>query len=306
MELAFKIAYDGTRFKGSARQPDQRTVEGSMIKALQDMGAVKKGSEGGLRSSSRTDKGVSSLGNIVTVNSAIEGEKVVRAMNGSFSQEGLWFLGWAEPPEDFRPRHAKQRWYRYAYPVGPELDIDRMKEVSILFEGEHDFKAFSKVDKSDPDKTTVRSIDSIIVTPLKISIGSHIAGTYGEVMAGMIGGKETPLEPPLDMEVVLVDIYGQSFLWQMVRRIVSAMVGVAKGDHELEVLETALSKGVMKGGKGTGVLPAENLVLMDVAHSLKFVKVEGIEALTGSIRQKVLWPVVNQALFHDQLLKRLL
>ena len=40
MRWAFKVAYDGTCFFGSQRQPELRTVEGDVLQVLEDTGAI--------------------------------------------------------------------------------------------------------------------------------------------------------------------------------------------------------------------------------------------------------------------------
>ena len=43
MRLALKFGYDGRGFHGFSRQPGQRTVEGDILRALSDIGIIKKG-----------------------------------------------------------------------------------------------------------------------------------------------------------------------------------------------------------------------------------------------------------------------
>ena len=61
--LRLTVAYVGTDFRGWARQPGERTVEGELREALTTL----YGSVGGLAVAGRTDTGVHALANVVSV-----------------------------------------------------------------------------------------------------------------------------------------------------------------------------------------------------------------------------------------------
>ena len=65
MRLALKIAYDGRAFHGFARQPALRTVEGEVRLALEKSHLVEDPDAANVRGSSRTDAGVSAIGNVI-------------------------------------------------------------------------------------------------------------------------------------------------------------------------------------------------------------------------------------------------
>ena len=67
MRLALKLAYDGRKFHGFARQPGLDTVEGTILATLKHQGYITALSQAKLRVASRTDKGVSALGNVMVV-----------------------------------------------------------------------------------------------------------------------------------------------------------------------------------------------------------------------------------------------
>lgn len=82
--LALKFAYNGTHFFGFQRQPEVRTVEGDIRKALDDLEREVIGKEGhDLRYSyaSRTDRGVSAIGNVLEYRSPIEPVKLIGFLN---------------------------------------------------------------------------------------------------------------------------------------------------------------------------------------------------------------------------------
>jgi tRNA pseudouridine38-40 synthase len=211
MRVALKFGYDGSRFFGYQRQPDARTVEGDIIDAMKKTRMILDTEQSNFQGSSRTDRGASAIGNVAAVDT-----------------DFLYFWGIAEVEDEFNPRHAVQRWYRYH--LDKDLDLDMLKEASDLFLGEHDFRSFCK--KSD--RTTVKIVDSVTLTESE--------------------------------DFIHFDIKAHSFLWNMVRRIVSAAVKFAKGEVSGQDIESAL------GGeeRDLGLMPAHPLFLMDVSYDFEF------------------------------------
>ena len=295
---AFKIAYDGKMFTGSARQPGHRTVEGPLIEALKTLGTMDAHGEATFRSASRTDRGVSALGNVIVFDSKMKGSDVVKAMNGTYAQEGLWFLGWAAVPEDFKPRHAKLRWYRYVLPVQAlaRLDLAAMRKAARLFLGEHDFGSFCKDDKSmEPSRSTIRSLESVDISTFALALGPA-----EDIEKGKWTGHQELHPGRLDL--IVFDIKGQSFLWQMVRRLVSAMVSVGKGRSNLEDITDSLN-----GARHDfGVVPSEGLTLMDIQYPFVFTPAEGTNHLREALETEVLWDLARDLVFHQHLQKSLL
>lgn len=145
-----KVAYDGVAFHGQARQPGLSTVEGEILRALGRAGAIHGARSSRFQSASRTDRGVSALGNVVAFDTGLPGSAALRAFNGK--ARGVWAWGVAEVPEDFNARHARERWYRYT--LSPTHDPQRLGSTLALFTGEHDFRHFTR------DRTrTVARID---------------------------------------------------------------------------------------------------------------------------------------------------
>ena len=74
-----KIAYDGSCFSGWQRQPDKRTVQGTLEEALK----VFTGTEIKLNGTSRTDAGVHALGQCASFKGdfGIPADGLMRAVN---------------------------------------------------------------------------------------------------------------------------------------------------------------------------------------------------------------------------------
>ncbi len=245
MRVALKVGYDGSRFWGYQRQPDVRTVEGDIIVALKRTRMVRGVKESNFQSSSRTDRGASAIGNVLSFDTDFRTNEILQALNSKL--EDIYFWGIAEVEDGFNPRHARQRWYRFH--LGSDLDLEALKEASSIFVGEHDFKAFCR--KSE--KSTVREIDSI-----QLKKGKNF---------------------------IYFDIKAQSFLWNMVRRIVSAVVGHARGEFSKRAISEALS------GKALdlGLAPPHPLILMDVSYDFRFdVNVSAISPSFGESYERLL------------------
>lgn len=139
MRVALRIAYEGRSFFGHQRQPNLRTVEGECIAALRSAKIIAGPSEARFRSASRTDRGVSALGNVIAFDASLAPAAVLGAFNGK--AHDVWAWAATEVPDAFNPRHAVERWYRYH--LSERLSTERLEEAATLFVGPHDFRWFS-------------------------------------------------------------------------------------------------------------------------------------------------------------------
>jgi len=224
--IALKIAYDGTLFHGQARQPGVPTVEGEILAALARARIVRDARVARFQSASRTDRGVSALGNVVAFDTGLAAQAVGRAFNAK--ARGVWAWAAADVTEDFNARRALSRWYRYT--VTLDHDPGRLQEALRLFEGEHDFRNFTR----DRERTIVR-IDSATATRTDAA--------------------------------VVMDLRARSFRWNLVRRIVAASLQFESRTRTLFDLERALRP---RTRADFGLAPAEPLVLVDVSYDIPF------------------------------------
>jgi len=167
MRVALKIAYDGGAFFGHQRQPDRRTVEGECLAALRAGKILKNPRESFFRSASRTDRGVSAVGNVIAFDAALQGDAVVGVFNDH--AEGVWAWAYSEVPPAFHPRHATERWYRYH--LYDDLSVDSLRQVGALFLGDRDFRSFT----SEPD-----------VIVVDVRAGSFRRGMVRRIVAAMV------------------------------------------------------------------------------------------------------------------------
>ena len=154
--LRLTLEYDGTGFKGWARQPDERTVEGAVRSALD---AVLP-RWGGLAVAGRTDAGVHATGQVASLDA--EGgpplERLAEALNTALPED-VAVVDAARAPDGFHARFsATGRTYRYVVvdrrvraPLRARrslwwprpLDEERLHACAAALPGEHDFTAFT-------------------------------------------------------------------------------------------------------------------------------------------------------------------
>ena len=156
MRAKLTVAYDGTRFRGWARQPGERTVEGVVRDAIERL----YGSSDGLVVAGRTDTGVHALANVVSVD--LDGgpplERATEALN-TVLPDDVAVLDVDEVPDDFHARFsARSRSYRYRiwrrrerspFEVNRSLwhprrlEVQKLNACAAMVIGEHDFRAFT-------------------------------------------------------------------------------------------------------------------------------------------------------------------
>ncbi len=225
-----KFAYDGQKFDGYARQPNRKTVEGELLNALITQGFIEDAKTSCFRSASRTDKGVSALGNVVAVNTESLKEQMMQELKEKIPDIFVYGIQNVDP--DFYPRYAKQRIYRY-YLENKGFAVDDVLSAAAVFTGEHNFKNFARVEEG---KNPLRTIDTIVVSE--------------------------------ENTFLVFDFYAQNYLWNQIRRLISAIekVGLKK------LTKNHLSDALNDPGKKVdfGLSPAEPLILKDIVYDFMF------------------------------------
>ena len=243
---ALKIGYIGTNFHGFQRQPDLRTVEEELIYHLRKLKYIDDLKKSRFRIAGRTDAGVHSLGNVISFQS--EKEVQINEINHSLPDD-IQILAKAPVRYGFKPRYAKQRQYRYI--LFDELDIDKLNEVAKIFKGTHNFTNFTK----RYQKTPTRTIDDINIS--KVDMDDYHKSEFPNL-------HET-LSP------IFVDIYGESFLWNMIRKMMRVFVDFAEDKISLDRVEDLLNPVEGSPRESIKVMPAEYLILMNIEYDgIKF------------------------------------
>ena len=156
MRLKLTVEYDGTAFRGWARQPGERTVEGELRAAL---GALYPGFAE-LAVAGRTDTGVHAVANVVSVEvvAGPPAERAAEALNGALPPD-VAVVGAELAADGFHARFdARSRSYRYRVWRRRErsaleatralwhphaVDVAALDENARQLVGEHDFRAFT-------------------------------------------------------------------------------------------------------------------------------------------------------------------
>ncbi|MEE0942514.1 MAG: tRNA pseudouridine(38-40) synthase TruA [Methanobrevibacter sp.] len=243
---ALKIGYIGTNFHGFQRQPDLRTVEEELIYHLRKLDYIDDLKKSRFRIAGRTDAGVHSLGNVISFQS--EKDVRVNEINNSLPDD-IQILASAPVRYAFKPRYAQMRQYRYM--LFQDLDIDKLRECAEIFKGTHNFTNFTKRFQ----KTTTRTIDDIKVT--KVDLEDYHKREFPNL--------HDTISP------IFIDIYGESFLWNMVRKMMRVFVDVAIGKMTLDEVQDLLNPLEDAPRANIKVMEAEYLILMDIQYDgIKF------------------------------------
>ncbi len=237
VKLAFRIGYLGNGFHGSQIQPDVKTVQGELVRVFQSLKWIdENNTEHNLVLSSRTDAGVNVRvnGGAVTIKKvlwdSLGAKKMIRAIDDRLC-EGISFLDVIQVADDWNPRLAQFRVYRYRI-EGIEFwkyPGDVFAEYCDLFTGTYDASNFARVEEGKEPMRTILSCTPWIV----------------------------------NNRVVGFEIVGLAFLWNQVRRTANAIFKMSIGDLTIEQVKQAIEKPELT--VDFGVAPPEWLILWGVS-----------------------------------------
>ena len=237
VKLAFRIGYLGNGFHGSQIQPDVKTVQGELVRVFQSLKWIdENNTEHNLVLSSRTDAGVNVRvnGGAVTIKKvlwdSLGAKKMIRAIDDRLC-EGISFLDVIQVADDWNPRLAQFRVYRYRI-EGIEFwkyPGDVFTEYCNLFTGTYDASNFARVEEGKEPMRTILSCTPWIV----------------------------------NNRVVGFEIVGLAFLWNQVRRTANAIFKMSIGDLTIEQVKQAIEKPELT--VDFGVAPPEWLILWGVS-----------------------------------------
>lgn len=244
MKLALLIAYDGTGFRGWARQrgANVRTVQGVVEERLAHLLKTDVVTMG----AGRTDAGVHAWGQVASFDApdATDPAWLKARLNRWLAPEVVVRAA-AVVPESFDARFsATRRTYEYtlyrsgvpspflepfAVHVPVPLSVSLMRRAARAFVGEHDFASFCR----GGEGPTTRRVRSIVIRP-------HADGR------------------------LVVRIAADSFCQQMVRSVVGTLVDAGVGKRAPEDVSRILA--ARDRAEAAPVAPAKGLVLMDVRY----------------------------------------
>ncbi len=238
------LEYDGTAFSGWQRQPDKHSIQEMVELALEKLfqRPVRISAAG------RTDAGVHAAGQVMSflTDSSISPRGILRGTN-TFLPEAIRLIEVSEVPESFNPRRdAVLRWYRYRVMnrttapvlgrhfithIPYRLDYGRLEKATSLLLGRHDFAGFRSSQCSA--KRTHLTLETFDVSRAR--------------------------------DIVIFDLQCRSFLQNMVRILVGAVIEVARGKIPISLIARTLKSGCRDPRIPTA--PACGLTLMKVYYA---------------------------------------
>lgn len=171
-KYAIVVEYIGTNYAGSQKQPDQKTIQSELEKALSTLII------GGINPpriktifSGRTDAGVHAKGQVVHFETSepIVASRFLNSINGILPKDISVSSIWAVQDDFHAQKSGRYRQYEYRIVNRPNrsawdvhsllvrtpLDIERMNKALSYLIGEHDFTSFKSSQSTDPAKVCI-------------------------------------------------------------------------------------------------------------------------------------------------------
>lgn len=241
--IKLTIQYDGSDYHGWQIQPGLATVQGEVAAAIGKL----VGFDVQVNGASRTDAGVSALGQVanIRIDSPIPTGNLAKAITQKLAGE-ISISEAVEVDEDFDAiRSVKSKLYRYTIFVGENrpvlqirhcwyrrggLDIEKMKVAGGKLLGKNDFKSFACA--ADNRQSSVRTI--------------------------------TQYDVRSEGDWIYFDVAADGFLYNMVRNIVGTLVEIGRGRWDVEKMDEILAA---KDRNAAGpIAPASGLCLMWIEY----------------------------------------
>lgn len=288
--ILLTIEYDGTNFYGWQRQPDVRTVQGTLEDVLSKVCGRRVLIEG----SGRTDAGVHAFGQRATFcgDFGIPTERIAYAANNILSESmkdgDVRITKAEEVPKGFHARFdavGKKYIYKirnadhmpvflrnYRYRVWRKLDLDAMGQATGFIVGTRDFACFQSAGGT-PRESTVRTVKSLVLKSAVQDlnyIGFTAAGTDKTEIAAAgtdnmeiadAGTDKTAGTAGIDIDI---EIVGDGFLYNMVRIIAGTLIDVGTGKIEPEFVQEIIRS--KERGLAGFTAPPQGLYLAEVYY----------------------------------------
>ncbi|OQC01452.1 MAG: tRNA pseudouridine synthase A [Firmicutes bacterium ADurb.Bin099] len=241
--ILLTIEYCGKNYSGWQRQLNGVSVQEKIEDAIEKL----TGQKIGINGSGRTDAKVNALGQCANfkIDCTIPPSKFGMALN-SMLPEDIRIVKSKEVDMDFHARYnATGKHYRYTilnrtapsaiykhttYHMKYPLDVDKMIKAGSYFVGKQDFRGFMSA--GSKIKKTVRTIYSLDITK--------------------------------DGDLIIIDIKGNGFLYNMVRIIAGTLTEVGRGNIPVEKIKDIIqSRDRSRCGP---TLKASGLCLMEVYY----------------------------------------
>lgn len=242
MRYLITFSYDGSKYFGYQKQKGVNSVQEDLEKVL----SLINNKPVSVCASGRTDAGVHANGQCAhfDIDISITPDKLKNALNGLLNGN-IYVKSVVEVPDTFHARFdVKQKEYIYKINTGEyspiykdyiyqyckPLDVDSMKTAIKSFEGEHNFKSFTKANVET--NNFARTIYSTAITK--------------------------------DNDIITIKFVGNGFMRYMVRNMVGFLIEIGEGKRNIsDVNSVLLEEDRTKAGK---TAPPEGLYLNKVTY----------------------------------------
>lgn len=242
--IKLTIQYDGSRYSGWQKQPDRKTIEAELISAIETLICVDNIEVNG---SSRTDAGVSALGQVANVrlDTPIPTDRLAKAISRYLPRQ-IVVTEAVDVPDKFDAiSDTKSKMYRYSIYTGKsrpvmqvnhcwhrpgKLDVETMNQAAHKFIGEKDFKSFATA--ADKRSSSVRTIYNCQVSQ--------------------------------EDKWIYIDVEANGFLYNMVRNIVGTLVEIGRGRWQPDKIDEIIE--AKKRTAAGPIAPANGLCLMWIKY----------------------------------------
>jgi len=247
MHIALSIEYDGSHFHGWQVQPNLRTVQAEVEKALSKVADEPIQ----VYCAGRTDTGVHATGQVVHFDTQSErgGRAWIYGVNSNLPKDVC--VRWAKVVDEaFHARYSaisrRYRYFIYNHPIRPSimntnlswqyrpLDDKRMAQAAKYLLGEHDFSSF-------------RAVGCQAKSPVKTI--RH----FNVIRQG---------------DLIILDVIANSFLHHMVRNLVGALMTIGSGRQNVDWIKELLK--VRDRDLSAETAPPYGLYLVAVKYDEQF------------------------------------
>ncbi len=242
------LQYDGSRYRGWQKQKNtSETISEKIETALTQI----LGETISIHGAGRTDMGVHAQGQVANFwyDGVVCTLELKQKLNAALPQDIR-----VRSMEEVVPRFHSRLWtsrkhYRYRICLGQradvfsrkyvwqfnqELDLERMRQAASELVGTRDFRALC--DEKKKDKSTVRTVERIDISSVSED----------------------------DIVHVILDFYGDGFLYHEVRHMVALLVNIASKKEPIEQIKILLET---PGAHYAALAPAQGLCLMEIDYA---------------------------------------
>ena len=230
--ILLKFYYLGWDYQGYAIQENtSNTIEDYLFQALRKVRLIESRQTSNYHQCGRTDKGVSALEQVISIDvrSQVHPEEQLTQTGIDSEINYCSILNKALPKQiraiSWRPLatpnysarfDCTDRTYRYFFPRG-NLDLEKMNEACKYLVGTHNFRNICKLDVKNEGINHIRRLDSVEIKVASLNPDQH-----------------------KEFDMFYLEVKGLSFLWHMVRRIVSILMSVGQHIEAPEIVKELL------------------------------------------------------------------